>query len=275
MNRVHIDKLKILLASVFVIFVMTSCWNSDKDISPRLAQVNEDVLTEAGLKSQFSDSEWKALSQQDKKKYIEQWVQLTILAQEASEKELDKDIKIKQRIEFSVKKVKANALIAERMSRLYIGETELFNYFRVHQAEFLKPVLEYKVQRIFVSDKSALENVQNALKQGMAFDLAVRNNSREQLRNEGGFMGFVTYNGVDSLFWKAASQLKAGEVGELKTDDGYFLMRYTEERKSSQEADFELYKDVIRRRIQTEKRDEVYNALLQEARKKNYEIYYY
>ncbi len=44
------------------------------------------------------------------------WVNLTLLSQYADSKGLDKDKAVKQKISYATKKVKANALIAKRLS---------------------------------------------------------------------------------------------------------------------------------------------------------------
>ncbi|MDD2332612.1 MAG: peptidylprolyl isomerase, partial [Candidatus Cloacimonetes bacterium] len=232
--------IRAFVAILVGVLYLSSC-KGGKDSSPILAQVDNDVLTEEEFRSLFSKAEYEALSSQARKQYIEQWVNLTILAKEANERGWNKDLKIGQRIEYASKKVKANALLAERLAEMQISETELFNYFRVHQAEFLKPVLEYKVQRIFLPERTSYERVKTELASGLAFDNAVRTHSREQLRENGGNMGFVSATSADSIFWQVANKLKRNEIGELRTKDGFFVHRYTEERESNQEADFELY----------------------------------
>jgi hypothetical protein len=65
--------------------------------------------------------EWDKLSPELRKKYIEVWVNLTVLAQYADKQGLNKKAEVKQRISYAAKKVKANALIAARLAEIQVS----------------------------------------------------------------------------------------------------------------------------------------------------------
>jgi len=88
-------------------------------------------------------------------------------------------------------------------------------------------------------------------------------------------MGYVTANGPDSLFWRAAHELKKDEIGRLATADGVYLLRYINQREGSKEANFEDYKGEIRAILLAEKLNQVYEDLLRELKAKDNKIYYY
>ncbi|PKN77599.1 MAG: hypothetical protein CVU48_11105 [Candidatus Cloacimonetes bacterium HGW-Cloacimonetes-1] len=262
-----------LLSIVLLIFIV-GCHKATKE-SAKLAQVGSEYLRTKEFKSLFSTEEWENLSSESKKKYIEQWVNLTLMAQEADRQKIDEDEAIKQKIEYAAKKVKANALIATRLAAIKISEEELFNYYRIHQGDFQKPLMEYKVQRIFVADIAKAEKIKQDMSVGMSFDRAVQTYSQEDLKSGGGYMGFVSSTGPDSLFWYAVKDQKPTETTLMTTSNGCYLLRYVEERSTSKEVGFEEYKAEIRRRIQQEKRQQVYTDLLLELKQKNPDIYYY
>jgi hypothetical protein len=132
---------KYIIIFVASILLFSCAKKEEKGIA--LAQVDKEVLYLEDFKSTFSLEDWDNLSPEQRKKYIEDWVNLTLLSQYADSKGLDKDKAVKQKISYATKKVKANALIAKRLSQIEVSEDQLFNYFRLHQGEFKKNAVEY------------------------------------------------------------------------------------------------------------------------------------
>jgi len=240
-----------------------------------LAQVNDDVLTLEAFRSTFSEEQWNRLSSEQRKREIEDWVNVTLLAQEADRLKLNEEQAIRQRMDYAVKKVKANALIAQRLANITISEDQLFNYYRVHQADFQTRLMEYHVQRIFLREKNSAEILLKRIKDGYNFSEAVLNHSQENLRENLGNLGFVASGGADSLFWKAARDLKQNEPGLLAANDGFYILRWTEQREGSQEANFEEYRAEIRTILLRERRKQVYEELVRELKMKTDKVYYY
>ncbi|HPF08592.1 MAG TPA: peptidylprolyl isomerase [Candidatus Cloacimonadota bacterium] len=264
----------LLLLILAGIFFVSAC-NKNQDTSAKLAEVNGEVLTLDAFKSTFGVEEWDSLSPETRKRYVEDWVNLTLLAQETRSRGLDKELAMQQRISYATKKVKANALISASLAKLQISEDQLFSYFRIHQAEFLKPVMLYKIERIKLQDKISAENVLQQLNAGMSFAQAVRQHSIEALRNQGGSMGFVAPGSPDSLFWQSANTLQASQYGVLSVEDAWYVIRYTETKDGESDANFEDHRAEIKRRIILERQEEVYQNLLREIKAKQQNIYYY
>jgi len=252
-----------------------SCKKKQDKSSPPVAQVSEDILREDAFRSTFSDEQWNALTAQQRKKYAEDWVNLTLLAREADAQGISDQPAIRQKLDYASKKVKANALIAKRLAGISIGEDELFNYYRLHQGEFKGKVLEYNVQRIYLKDETAAANLLARLRNGLDFDEAVRTSSVENLRSSLGNMGFVSSAGADTLFWQQARALKDGELGMFAADGGWYIIRHTGSREGEQDAGFEDFKAEIRSRMLAERQHQVYEELLRELKAKNNDIYYY
>ncbi len=264
-----------IIALLAILLLFSFACKKKEPASPIMAQVNDEVLTEAAFRSLFSDAEWDTLSAGIKRKYVEDWVSLTLLAQAADEQELSKSTTLRARLDFAQKKVKANAMIAQRLANIKVSEDELFNYFRVHRGDFGSNLQEYSIQRIQVRDKAAADLLQGKLAAGMSFEEAVRSYSIEPLQASGGMMGFVTKAGADSSFWNAAVGLKPNESAILNRDSNWYVFRVVEERSGNQEANFEDFKDEIRRRIISEKEEAVYQDLVRELKRQNDKIYYY
>jgi peptidyl-prolyl cis-trans isomerase C len=263
-------------AIVWLILLITLAACHKKEVKGvALASVNDETLYLEDFKATFGVGEWDSLSPEQRKKYIEDWVNLSVLAQYADEEGIGKDRAVRQRMLYAAKKVKANTLISRRLAEVQVSEDQLFNYFRIHQGEFQKNAVEYSIQRIALSDKISAENVLGQLNRGMAFNEAVQRYSTEELKNKGGMMGFVTSASADSSFWLAARNLADKETGIVSKDQLWFVFRIMETRTSSLEANFEDYRADIKRKILLEKQDEVYNDLLKEVKSRTDKIYYY
>lgn len=264
-----------LIPALFFLLLALGCSPKKEESSTPLAQVNGDILSLESFRSTFTEEQWNKLSAEQKKQEIEDWVNITVLAQEADRQKLDEEKAIQQRIDYARKKIKANALIARRMANMDVSEDALFAYYRVHQADFQSKLMEYNVQRIFLQDQSTAELLLKRLQDGLAFDEAVASYSQETLRDKQGRMGFVTADGVDSLFWRAAHGLQQDEPGLLKSGTACYILRYTQEREGTQDANFEEYRSEIRNILLRDKQRQVYEDLIRELKAKTAKIYYY
>ncbi|MDD4276624.1 MAG: peptidylprolyl isomerase [Candidatus Cloacimonetes bacterium] len=259
---------------VLMVLLLPGCKGGSAQ-GEKLAEVNGEVLYLDAFGATLNGDGFASLSPEQKRRYTEDWVNLTLLAQAADEQKLDQDPALKERISYAQKKVKANALIAQRLQQTIISEDQLFSYFRIHQADFQQPMLAYRIQRIALPDKLSAENVFQQIKQGLDFVQAVRRYSTEDLRAQNGIMGFVEPFSADSLFWKAAEEIPINEAGLVSKNDAWYVFRYTETKESIHEPSFEDHRAEIKSRILKEKQNEIYLELLREIKSTNKQIYYY
>lgn len=266
--------MKYLNLLLLALVIMLSACSQKEERGVALAQVNNEVLYLENFKATFGVGEWDKLSPELRKKYIEDWVNLTLLAQYADKEGLSDTPAVKQRINYAAKKVKANAVIGNRLAQIQVSDDQLFNYFRLHQAEFQKNTVEYALQRIACNDKLAAENVLGQLKGGMVWSEAVSRYSGEDLKFQGGNMGYVSA-ATDSIFWLAARNLQEGETGIVNKEQLWFVFRITDIRETAKEANFEDYRAEIKRKIILERQDQMYQDILKEIKAGKNEIYYY
>ena len=260
---------------ILVLLLSFGCNKNKPDDSPILASVNREELTEAAFKSLFGVDEYNQLDAATRKRYIEDWVNLTLLAQAADKEKVSDSTALKARMEFAIKKVKANALISRKLENIKVSEDELFNYFRIHRADFDSVLVDYSVQRILQLDENSSKKLVASIEAGLNFDEAVQNYSLEKLKDNNGMMGFVSKVGADSTWWNTCKGMKLKQVSILNQGANWYVFRIIQERAGSAEANFEDYRDLIRRKIIAERESEVYRELLRDLKTKNDEIYYY
>lgn len=264
----------ITIALAIFSLLILSC-KTKRDNSAPLAQVNDDILTETAFNSMFSAAELDTLSASVKRKYIEDWVNMTLLAQAADKSELLESAGMQARLDYAAKKVKSNFMIGQRLAGIRVSEDELFSYFRVHRADFENNLKEYSIQRIKLSDKATAELLLSRIESGLEFNEAVRTYSVEQLPSGDGLMGWVTRTSADSTWWNAALGLPLAVPAVSQQSGSWYVFRIVEERDSSEEANFEDYREEIRSRIIAQREEQVYQDLVRELKAQTNKIYYY
>ena len=89
------------------------------------------------------------MSISEKQTFIQDWVQITLFAQEADELEISYTAEIRSRIENVSKKIKSNALVFTKLTNISASEEELFDYCKLHQNKFQSKVKQLKQIKIF------------------------------------------------------------------------------------------------------------------------------
>jgi len=253
---------------LFFILVLTlfSCFQTkDEDI---VAQVNDIKLTMDEFRANFSDYEWGILTVEEKKEFIQDWVQLTLLAQEADLLEISQYPMIVEKIKSAEINIKANALIASKLAEITISEDELFNYYKIHKSEYRISLKEYKVQRIFTKDKAKLKGILDAIK-ATSFKEAAIEYSEESAGKSGGYIGFLSKKNANEKIWNALITLQKFHYTSVETSRGFYVLRYYDTRIVKADKTFLEVKDEIIEAVNKKKKEDVYNNLIKELKSKS------
>jgi len=89
--------------------------NRESKSFEKLAEVNGEILYLEEFVAMMGEDNWMAMDSSARRKAVEDWVNITILAQKAKKDKLLERPGVKQRLDIAEKKVSANALIAERL----------------------------------------------------------------------------------------------------------------------------------------------------------------
>lgn len=266
----------VFISCLLLLLLLSGCnSNSNSDEDQYLAEVNGEVLSLKTFKAIVGEEAWENLRPEQKRRYVEDWVNLTLLAQAAEAQQLDRDPIVKERISYAQKKVKANALIAANLAKINISEDQLFSYFKIHQNDFRKAIMTYEIQRIALPDKLTAEKILQRINQGLDFNIAQKRYSIDELRSQNGMMGYVEPASADSLFWQTASKLEPLHPALVKNNEVWYIIRYTDSKQGDYQPSFEAHREEIKQRIITEKQEEIYQELLKEIKSQNNKIYYY
>ncbi|MCK4956122.1 MAG: peptidylprolyl isomerase [Candidatus Cloacimonetes bacterium] len=262
--------MKKLLYILSIIIFIFGC--NKREEQPIAAQVNDEILTIEKLQSGFSEQQWNLKSNAEKKQLVQDWIDLTVLAQAADREEISATPEVSFRIENSIKSIKANSLIAQRLSSIEITENDLFNYYKLHQNRYEKTKKEYKVQQIYTNDFETNKLVLEAIKNGMQFTDAAKTYSQEKAGKKGGYIGFVGKEDVEKVVWKKLTKLKKWHYDTVNTAKGFYIVRYYQTRNVKINKKFIEVKDEIRTKVLKEKQNQLYNQLVEEVKNQTEKI---
>jgi len=254
-----------LLATIFL--VSCDLTNTSKAYTV-LAKVDDDVLTLEEMREAFGAS-WDKMKTETQKEHINQWISMTLIANLAKQ---DEEIASNKAVKFNAKnaekKIYTNAIIAKRLNAMKITEEELYNYYRLHQAEFIQSSREFKVQRMFFRTEEEMRRVRALLDaRQIRFNGATEAYSQEPIGRNGGYMnGFVTQAGPDSLLWRELSTKEKWAEVNMRYENGWIIARYYDERDGTFNRSFYDVKDEIEKKMKSEKQNDLYNQILREAR---------
>jgi len=252
-----------------ILFIAIALFSCNKTKQENIvAQVNDTKLTLNEFKSNFSETEWKKLTIDDKKGFIQDWVQLTLLSQEADVLEISQLPKIKEKIKTAKMNIEANAVIALKLANLKLSEDELFNYYKIHKSEYQVNSKEYKVQRIFTKDKEKLNDILDAISNTSFKDAAIKL-SEESIGKSGGYVGFVSQKNTHKNIWNALISLKKYHYVNVETNKGFYVLRYYDTRIVKSDKKFLDIKDEIKKIVIKKKKEELFNNLIKELKNKS------
>ena len=245
---------------IFTIFL--GCKKENSKVEMIVAKVNDVSLTENQMKNYFTKSQWDTLSIKSKRDFINNWINLTVLENKADELELSKKPIIKSRIESAIKKVKANALLANEISNININENEEYSFYKIHKKEFGKKITKYALQEIVVNTKEMRDTVLFKLNNRIPFKEVARKYSQNKYAKSGGLVGYVSKTDVDSKIWNKLNSLKKYYYTSLKINDKYYIIRYYGKNKFIQYNKFKDVQKKIKNTIIKNKKKELYRNFI-------------
>lgn len=255
------------ISLLMLVLMLFSC-NQTNDKNYVIAKVNEEKLLLDDFKANFSDQKWDELTKDQKEKIIQDWIRITLLAQEAENLGLSDQQSIKNKIETAEKNILANALIAQRMAEIKITDEDLFNYYRLHKNNYQKSHKEYKVQRIFVETEALLDSVRKKIKRS-SFQDAAKKYSQESAGANGGYLGFVSQKDITADQWNVLSSLKKYHYQSVKSQEGFYVIRFYDERNVQTEKTFVEVEDEIRSILIKMKKQDAFDNLLENIKLKS------
>lgn len=258
-----------LLLLIFLFLI--SCRTTEERISGEtIATINGDTLTEDMLVEIAGVSSIHELNEQQRYKKINNWIKITLLAQEADLIGVTQNTSCRVKLELAAKTIKANELLSFHLKDVRPSETDLFNYYQVHKGTYLEDREEYRIQRIFVTSEAKADSIsQLIINNKITFGDAARKYSQEDASRTDGYIGFLSLQEMDDVTRSAVTRLSRWRYMKIKSDRGYQLIRYTEKRNRQVEKTFvdvidEIEEEYIRER-KNQQTQELLERLMNDA----------
>ncbi len=272
------------LLTLLVLFLWLSLAHANKE--EILAEVGPYKLTKSEFEAKLETAPPQvkmilAHQPQLKQALVKRWVEITLLALAAKDAGLDKDPKVKARLEEVTRQILAQAYLEQKLKETAkVDEKELKAYYEKHREKFQEPeavrarhiLIEVPQNATPAQEKEALakaQKIRERILKGEDFaKLAKEYSADPGTKDRGGDLGFFTRGQMVKEFEKAAFNLKPGEVSEpVRTPFGYHLIKVEEVRASKQKT-FAEVKNKVREELIQAKEEEAINQTIKALSKK-------
>ncbi|MBW1964480.1 MAG: peptidylprolyl isomerase [Deltaproteobacteria bacterium] len=279
---------KMFLALVGFSFIFGLCSNTfaSDEKENILAQVGSYKLTleqfEVQIQSLPPQLQMALLrNPQLKEQFLDRWVDITLIAQEARDKKLDQDPEIQAKIEDIMNAVLAQEFLQREMGdKVKVTDDEIETYYNGHKEDFanlesvkarhiLLKVPEGVNEKAWKEAESKAKDIKKKLENGKDFaELAKKYSDDPGTKDSGGDLGFFTKGRMVPEFESVAFSLKPGELSEpVKTNFGYHIIE-VQEKKAASIKNLADVQAQIRQALQTEKQQKSQDALIEQLKAK-------
>ncbi|MCS7149405.1 MAG: peptidylprolyl isomerase [Caldimicrobium sp.] len=267
--------------TIFIILALASCKGKEKDRVSQIdknqvvAKVGEVQITLKDIKEaiELRPPEERELYRVNKAlldKFVEDWVYMELLSQEAKKRNLENDPDFKAKLEQQKKILLAQELIKrDFVPKLKISDKEAKEYYEKNKEHYKLPK-RYRVSHIQVKEEKDIKAVQERLKKGEPFEKLAKEVSIDKERaKEGGSLGYLEEGKMPPEFEKVLKGMKPGQIsGPVKTPFGWHILKL-EEIKEPSYIEFKTLKESIKNILVEEKREKLMEEFMAELRKKH------
>lgn len=268
----------IFIGSILLFFLLLLWGGCQKEMGRNeLARINDVSITIQDF-NQMADrqpleAKMRLLTEKAQRDFFENYVVTReLLLQEAKKKGIDKDPEMALKIEDLRRAMIIDTLLDEVLKGKHeVSEPEIRQYYKRNPNRFTEPK-EVKVRQIVVSSEAALKEVMKRLAAGERFETLAATQNPDQLRGEGGSLGYIRRGQlapVFASFEETAFSLKnKGDISEVvRTPHGYHLIQL-EDKRGSTVRPLEQVRDTIRAFLQAKKRQDAYLEYVRELKAK-------
>jgi len=261
----------ILILSVWILSI-SGCRSSNQVKEGKaLVRVDDEELTEEGLKAELSLAYGDSILPGAKLEYLNRWIDNQLLYEEAKKRGLDKLPEVQIRAKQAAKDVTVLSLLNDQIAKnIQISEDDARKFYQQNKDFFKREQEEVRASHILFSSQAQADSASARLKKGEGFELLARELSWDSLtRNTGGDIGYFSLSNTDPVVARVASGLKTGMVSSpFKTAMGYHILKVTDRKPKGSIRDFEEVKTTLMSQLLQEKRNQAISSLLEELKKK-------
>ena len=259
-----------VLALVCLLCFPLSCNKAQPLKEKELVRVNDRIITldefEGEMEQLPQFYKLHMVTEEGRRKFLQDLINQELLLQEAREKGLDKDEKILADVE----RIKKGLIISALMEALcegkdVVSDEEVASYYRENKEEFF--LEKVRVRHIMVKTFAEAQKIKQMLEEGADFISLAKRYSISPSREQGGDLGYIERGKVGKEFEQAAFALKKrGELSDIvKAELGYHIIRL-EDKIGPRQRTFPEVQEEIRNRLRNKKREKILAAHLHDLR---------
>ncbi len=255
----------VLLLFAALVLACSGCGREEERPQPEMrggevARVGNVFLTKDDLENLLPQSEAHLLTDEEKRRVIERWVNAELLYQEAVRRGLGDDPRIQSRLRALEREYLADHLVyLELRERTRVTEQEIEDYFNEHSDEYL---YEYRVSHILVNTLDEAENVRELLKK-QGFSWVANRYSVDPVAKRGGDLGYLTKGNMIPEFENVVFTMEPGEVSDIvRSDFGYHIIKLVGTREALVKVGLDDVRQDIMNMLVIEKRERAYREFL-------------
>ncbi len=266
---------KVVLKGFLICIVfINGCERKDQP-EDYVARVNDEYLTLEMIIERLDESH--GMNEVMIREYVNQWLTTEMLFQEARRRGLDRDDRVLKPLRDVRRHLAINALLEEEVyTENYpeVTDEQVEAYFEEHTDEFTADAPIVEISYVLFEQRTAATVFRNAVVQGTDWDTALDNILYNESHAENVIqIGERYYYRERDLYpleiWRAARQLGAGGVSfPVATSDGFYIVRHHRTIQTGNPYPIDYVSNEIRERLVIEQRQERYEQLLLDLRRR-------
>ncbi len=255
-----------------IVIGLTSAWSGcgpggsgDQQV---VARVGSAVLRLADVKAAFPDNPSLGVSEAQVRSYVQRWINMELLAQEAKRRGLHRDKKVRRQLEDLRREVLATAmedLLAA--DTLTVTPEELRAHYERNQEAFRRTEEEYLLQEIMVPSWQEAIQLRTRILNGESFERLAAQSSQAPSARDSGATGYLRRAQVLPELAQQVPRAPLGKVlSPIKTETGYYLVKVVDVKPAGSVRDLAEVEGLLRERVVLEKMRERRRQLLDRLR---------
>ena len=225
-----------------------------------IARVGDEYLTESDLENLIPFGARDGTSREERKAWIDRWVEMEVLRREAVRRGLDADPMVQARLESLEREFLADHLVfLELRERIEVTEAEIEDYFEDHSDEY---VHEYRVSHILVNTREEAEEVRELL-ETRSFSWVADRYSVDPVARRGGDLGYLTKGNMIPAFETVIFDMEPGEVSDIvRSDFGFHIIRLVGVREAQVKVDLPEVRERLMNEMLMSRRESAYRRFM-------------
>jgi len=249
------------------IILISGCGSRQKEGDRRiLVSVGKGALTLEKLNKDLPSSMQPEISQEQVSGYIQQWIEIELIYQEALRSGLDSDRELKEELEEAKRELIVQKYLEKYLSGVEnVTEAEARGYYDENRDSYIFANDEIKALHILVPTIEAANSARRRVTNGEDFEKVALEVVTDSIAKGRIRLDFFSQNDVipelsQRLF--NGSEIVGSMTNPIKSNFGYHILKILDIRKKGSYREFEEVKDQIVARLNSMKRSEKYNDLI-------------